>query len=131
MGCLRGGTPPAGNCLRPRPCVQATCWKYLSPLMYSLSCESCSLFVFTYCHRAWTMAERLCVCSPSSRARRGSSLNWGGWEKVTVKMREGMERARGQAARDRVGVGHVVTGSLGTCVWKRGVGRRMGSLVLP
>lgn len=94
-----GGTsPPADAACSPGAGVQGTCWKYLSPLMYSLSCESCSLLVFTYCHRAWTMAERLCVCSPSSRARRGSSLNWGGWGKG-AHGDEGVERA--QAAWDQ------------------------------
>lgn len=56
-----------------------TCWKYLSQLMYSLSWESCSLLVLTYCQRAWMMQERVWVWMPSRRARRGSSLNWGGW----------------------------------------------------
>lgn len=56
----------------------STCWKYLSQLMYSLSWESCSLLVFTYCHRAWMMQERVWVWIPSRRARRGSSLNCGG-----------------------------------------------------
>lgn len=46
--------------------------------MYSLSWESCSLFVLMYCQRAWMMAERVCVWIPSRRASRGSSLNWGG-----------------------------------------------------
>lgn len=55
-----------------------TCWKYLSQLMYSLSWESCSLFVLMYCQRAWMMADRVCVCIPSKRANRGSSLNCGG-----------------------------------------------------
>lgn len=61
-------------------CVQkgVTCWKYLSQLMYSLSWESCSLFVLMYCQRAWMMADRVCVCIPSKRASRGSSLNCGG-----------------------------------------------------
>ena len=77
----RGLSPPPGPRLR----GEGTCWKYLSPLMYSLSWESCSRLVFTYCHRAWTMAERLWVCNPSSRARRGSSLNWGGWAKEAVR----------------------------------------------
>lgn len=57
---------------------RVTCWKYLSQLMYSLSWESCSLFVLMYCQRAWMMAERVCVWIPSRRASRGSSLNWGG-----------------------------------------------------
>lgn len=55
-----------------------TCWKYLSQLMYSLSWESCSLLVLMYCQRAWMMQERVWVWMPSRRARRGSSLNWGG-----------------------------------------------------
>lgn len=55
-----------------------TCWKYLSQLMYSLSWESCSLLVLMYCQRAWMIQERVWVWMPSRRARRGSSLNWGG-----------------------------------------------------
>lgn len=96
---------------------EGTCWKYLSPLMYSLSCESCSLLVFTYCHRACTMAERLCVCKPSSRARRGSSLNWGGWEKTAVKIKErGLGRTQGQAAG---AWGDVIIGLLGNMLLEK------------
>ena len=46
--------------------------------MYSLSWWSCSLWVLMYCHRALMMTGRVWVWTPRIRAKRGSSLNWGG-----------------------------------------------------
>lgn len=63
----------------------SACWKYLSQLMYSFSWESCSLLVLTYCHNAWMMQERVWVWMPRRRARRGSNLNWGGWNAQWIK----------------------------------------------
>lgn len=56
-----------------------TCCRYLSQLMNSRSWGSWSLWVLTYCHRAWMMTGLVWVWIPSIRASRGSSLNWGGW----------------------------------------------------
>lgn len=72
--------------VKPIPTESCTCWKYLSQLMYSLSWESWSLLVFTYCQSAWMMQERVWVWMPSSRARRRSSLNWGGCGENTVPL---------------------------------------------
>ena len=55
-----------------------TCWRYLSQMTNSRSCGSWSLCVLIYCHSAWMITGRVWVWMPSSRARRGSNLNWGG-----------------------------------------------------
>jgi len=55
--------------------VSQTCSRYLSQLMYSRSLGSCSLCVLMYCQSALIITGRVCVCIPSSRASRRSSLN--------------------------------------------------------
>ena len=57
--------------------------------MNSRSWGSCSLWVFTYCHRAWIMTGLVWVWIPSMRASLGSSLNWGGWKKNNRNVRSG------------------------------------------
>lgn len=66
-----------------------TCCRYLSQLMNSRSWGSWSLWVLTYCHRAWMITGLVWVWMPSIRASRGSSLNWGGcWNtEVWIKVR--------------------------------------------
>lgn len=70
---------------------EGTCWKYLAAVDVLLgSWESCSRLVFTYCHRAWTMARAALRVQAQQPGQAGiqfelGRLSQGGHEKMRQK----------------------------------------------